>query len=174
MNPHPYYACGVRKLIAALLSMGLIVAGCGWKPLAFMSHKSDSCNDADGPAPDTVRLAIATLPVATPGSGWTEAARGHTGNCRLYWVQVEPTTATAASPVQLLFFDHNIPLGIPTPNPKPRTTVLSATDDAVSVQYQWQVAGDSACCPTGKGTVQYQIGPGGKLVTLGAVPNQNQ
>jgi hypothetical protein len=76
--------------------------------------------------------------------------------------------------VQLLFFDHNIPLGTPTPNPKPRTTVLSATDDVVTVQYQWQLAGDSACCPTGKGTVQYQIGAGGKLVTRGAVPNQNQ
>ncbi|MFZ1164933.1 LppP/LprE family lipoprotein [Mycobacterium sp.] len=136
------------------------------------SNHPDTCSDADGPSPDTVRLAIAILPVATPGSAWTEAARGHTRNCRLYWVQVTPTSATAASPVQLLFFDHNIPLGNPTPNPKPHTTVLSATDDAVSVQYQWQVAGDSACCPTGKGTVQYRIGPGGKLVTRGAVPNQ--
>ena len=63
--------------------------------------------------------------------------------------------------MQLLFFDHNIPIGTPTPNPKPRTTVLSATDDVVTVQYQWQVAGDSACCPTGKGTAQYQIGANG-------------
>jgi hypothetical protein len=91
-----------------------------------------------------------------------------------FWVQVQPARSAAASPVQLLFFDHNIPLGTPTPNPKPRTTVVSATDDVVTVQYQWQVAGDSACCPTGKGTVQYQIGAGGKLVTVGAVPNQNQ
>jgi LppP/LprE lipoprotein len=87
---------------------------------------------------------------------------------------VQPARSAAASPVQLLFFDHNIPIGTPTPNPKPLTTVLSATDDVVTVQYQWQVAGDSACCPTGKGTVQYQIGAGGKLVTRGAVPNQNQ
>jgi hypothetical protein len=89
-----------------------------------------------------------------------------------YWVQVKPTNATASSPAQLLFFDRNIPLGTPTPNPKPYTTVLSSTEEVVRVQYQWQVAGDSACCPTGIGTVQYQIGPGGKLVTRGAVPNQ--
>jgi hypothetical protein len=137
--------------------------------------RSDNCSDADGPAANTVRLAIATLPQATPGSGWTEDARGHARNCRLFWVRVKPTAASAVSPEQLLFFDHNSPLGTPTPNPKPHTTVLSSSgdaDDVVSVQYRWQVAGDSACCPTGVGTVQYQIGPDGKLVTRGAVPNQ--
>jgi hypothetical protein len=87
-------------------------------------------------------------------------------------VQVKPSAAIASSPAQLLFFDHNIPLGTPTPNPKPYTTVLNSTDDVVRVQYQWQVAGDSVCCPTGVGTVQYQIGGDGKLVTRGAVPNQ--
>ena len=83
--------------------------------------------------------------------------------------------APAVSPEQLLFFDHNSPLGTPTANPKPHTTVLASpdgADDVVSVQYRWQVAGDSACCPTGVGTVQYAIGAGGKLVTRGAVPNQ--
>ncbi len=132
----------------------------------------DNCSDGDGPAANTVRLAIATLPHATPGAGWTEDARGHTGNCRLYWVQVKPAAATAVSPQQLLFFDHNSPLGTPTPNPKPYTSVLSSTDDAVSVQYRWQKAGDSMCCPSGVGIVAYQIGPNGKLVTRGAVPNQ--
>ena len=87
-------------------------------------------------------------------------------------MQVKPTNATASSPAQLLFFDRNIPLGTPTPNLKPYATVLYSPDDVVKVQYQWQVAGDSACCPTGIGTVQCQIGPGGKLVTRGAVPNQ--
>jgi LppP/LprE lipoprotein len=159
-------------LIAALVLVGLMVASCGWKPPGMASQKPDTCTDADGPTPDTVRLAIDTLSVATPGSGWTEAARGHARKCRLYWVQVKPTDATASSPAQLLFFDHSIPLGTPTPNPKPYTSVLYSTDDVVRVQYQWQVAGDSACCPTGIGTVQYQIGPNGKLVTRGTVPNQ--
>ena len=111
------------------------------------SQKPDTCSEADGPTPDTVRLAVSTLPVATPGSGWTEAARGHTHSCRLYWVQVKPTNATAASPAQLLFFDHNVPLGTPTPNPKPYTTVLASTDDVVRVQYQWQVAGEFRVLP---------------------------
>ena len=168
-----HYACRVRHVIAALLTgLGLLVCSCGWHPPGFRSQAADSCTDADGPTPEAVRLAISTLPRAVPGSGWTEAARGHTRNCRLYWVQVQPSTATAASPAQLLFFDHHIPLGTPTPNPKPHTTVLSASDDAVQVQYRWQVAGDSACCPTGRGTVQYEIGKGGKLATRAAVPNQ--
>lgn len=161
----------MRRSIAALTLLSLVATSCGLKP-PWVTYRSDSCTDSDGPTADTVRLAIATLPLATPGSGWAEDARGHTRNCRLYWVQVRPTQATAVSPEQLLFFDHNSPLGTPTPNPKPHTTVLSSGDDAVRVQYRWQVAGDSACCPTGVGIVQYAIGPGGKLVTRGPVPNQ--
>jgi hypothetical protein len=164
----------VRQLIVALLVVAT-AASCSWKAPGILSRNADTCADADGPTPDAVRLSIATLPRATPGSGWIEAARGHTRNCRLYWVQVKPTTATPASPTQLLFFDHSSPLGTPTPNPKPHTTVLASSndaDDVVSVQYRWQVAGDSMCCPTGVGTVQYQIGAGGKLVTRAAVPNQ--
>src|ERR1700722_3904214 len=124
-----------------------MAASCAWTPPGMTSHKADTCGDADGPTGDTVRLTIATLPVATPGPGWTEAARGHTRNCRLYWVQVQPARSTAAGPVQLLFFDHNIPIGTPTPNPKPTKTVLSASDDVVTVQYQWQGARASGCCP---------------------------
>src|SRR5271156_562054 len=107
--------------------VSLMAACCGWTPPGETSHKPDTCSDADGPTADTVRLTIATLPFATPGSGWTEAARGHTRNCRLYWVPVPPARSPAAGPVQLLFFDHHIPNGTPTPNPKPRTTVMSAT-----------------------------------------------
>jgi hypothetical protein len=119
-----------------------------------------------------VQNAIAALPIATPGSRWVEAARGHAHNCRLYWVQVKPSNAMASSPDQLLFFDHNVPLGTPTRNPKPYTTVLLPTDDAVKVQYQWQMPGDSACCPTGIGTVAYKIGSDGKLQARGPIPNQ--
>jgi LppP/LprE lipoprotein len=93
-------------------------------------------------------------------------------NCRLYWVQVKLSAATVSSAEQLLLFGHNTLLGTPTPNPKPYTTVLYSTDDTVRVQYQWQVARDSACCPTGIGTAQYQIGADGKLVARGPIPNQ--
>jgi hypothetical protein len=77
-----------------------------------------------------------------------------------------------SSAEQLLFFDHHVLLGAPTPNPKPHTTVMYSSDDTVKVQYQWQVAGDSPCCPTGIGTAQYQIGSGGKLEASGTIPNQ--
>jgi hypothetical protein len=162
----------VHRLAAVLMVVGLMVADCGWKPPGMAPQRSDTCTNMDGPTTDTVRRAIATLPVAMPGSSWTEAAHGHTHNCRLYWVQVEPSAATASSAEQLLFFDHNTPLGTPTPNPKPYTTVLYSTDDTVRVQYQWQVAGDSACCPTGIGSAEYQLGVDGKLSARGPIPNQ--
>ena len=70
------------------------------------------------------------------------------------------------------FFDHNIPLGTPTPNPKPYITVLPPSDDTITVQYRWQVGNDQPCCPTGMGTVKFQIGSDGKLQALGKIPHQ--
>jgi hypothetical protein len=75
--------------------VGLMVASCGWKPPGMASQRPDTCSDADGPTADTVHQAIGTLPVSTPGSSWAEAARGHTHNCRLYWVQVKPSREDA-------------------------------------------------------------------------------
>jgi hypothetical protein len=112
------------------------------------------------------------VPIAIPGTIWVEMGRGHTRNCRLYWVQIIPTIASESSPQQLIFFDHNTPLGSPTSNPKPYITVLPPSDDTVTVQYQWQKGNDQLCCPTGIGTVKFRIGPDGKLQTLGNVPNQ--
>ena len=105
-------------------------------------------------------------------SFWVEIARGHAKKCRLYWVQIIPTIAGESTPQQLLFFDHNTSLGTPTPNPKPYITVLAPSDDTVTVQYQWQVGKDEPCCPTGIGTVKFQIGSDGKLHALGKIPNQ--
>jgi len=119
-----------------------------------------------------VRQAIASVPVEVADSSWVEIGRGHTKNCRLYWVQIIPTIASESTPEQLLFFDHNTPLGTPTPNPKPYITVLPAGEDTVTVQYQWQVGGDEPCCPKGIGTVKFQIGSDGKLQALGKVPHQ--
>jgi hypothetical protein len=87
-------------------------------------------------------------------------------------VQIIPTIATESTPQQLLFFDHNAPLGTATPNPKPYITVLPPSDDTVTVQYQWQVGNDQRCCPTGIGTVKFNIGPDGKLQALGKIPHQ--
>jgi hypothetical protein len=101
-----------------------------------------------------------------------EIARGHTKKCRLSWVQIIPTIATESTPQQLLFFDHNARLGAATPNPKPYITVLPPSDDTVTVQYQWQVGNDQPCCPTGIGTVKFNIGPDGKLQALGKIPHQ--
>lgn len=152
------------------MAAGLAAAGCGWKPPAAAPQKPDSCKGSDGPAPETVRRAVEGLPVTAPASAWAEIARGHTKNCRLYWVQVIPNVASESTPSQLLFFAHNTPLGTPTPNPKPYTAVLSSSDDAVKVQYQWRVGNDPPCCPTGIGTVSYRIGSGGKLQPLGPIP----
>ena len=150
----------------------LLAAACGEKPAPPPAARPDACRDSDGPTADTVRRAIASVPVEVPGSTWVEIARGHTGKCRLYWVQIIPTIASESTPQQLLFFDHNTPLGTPTPNPKPYITVLAPSDDTVTVQYRWQVGNDQPCCPTGSGTVKFHIGPDGKLQALGKIPHQ--
>ncbi len=160
----------MRQLI--VICLVLLASGCGWKPAAPPQARPDTCKDSDGPTADTVRRAITAVPIAVPGTIWVEMGRGHTRNCRLYWVQIIPTIASESTPQQLIFFDHNTPLGSPTSNPKPYTTVLPPSDDTVTVQYQWQKGNDQLCCPTGIGTVKFRIGPDGKLQTLGKVPNQ--
>jgi hypothetical protein len=159
-----------RQLVVILLI--LLASGCGWKPPPSPPTPPDTCKDSDGPKADTVRQAIASVPITIPGTTWVEIARGHTRKCRLYWVQIIPTIASESTPQQLLFFDHNTPLGTPTPNPKPYITVLPPSDDTITVQYQWQVGNDKPCCPTGIGTVKFQIGSDGKLRALGKIPNQ--
>jgi hypothetical protein len=159
----------VRRVIVILLV--LLASGCGSKPSGAPAARPDTCKESDGPTADTVRQAIASVPVTVPGSNWVEIARGHTRNCRLYWLQIIPTIASESTPQQLLFFDHNTPLGAPT-HPKPYITVLPPSDDTVSVQYQWQKGSDQACCPTGIGTVKFRISPTGKLQALGKIPNE--
>jgi len=149
----------------------LMASACGSKP-APPAARPDTCKGSDGPAADTVQRAIASVPVDVPGSMWVEIARGLTKKCRLHWVQIIPTIASESTAQQLLFFDHNTFLGTPTPNPKPYITVLPPSDDTITVQYQWQVGNDQPCCPTGIGTVKFQIGSDGRLLALGKIPHQ--
>jgi hypothetical protein len=160
----------VRRPFVILLT--LLVSACGGNATTPPASRADACKESDGPTADTVRQAITAVPVELPGSSWVEIARGHTKKCRLYWVQIIPTIASESTPQQLLFFDHNTPLGTPTPNPKPYITVLPPSDDTITVQYQWQVGKDEPCCPTGIGTVKFQIGSDGKLQALGRIPHQ--
>lgn len=150
----------------------LATSACGSNAPTPRATPAQNCKDSDGPTADTLRQAIASVPIIVPGSTWVEIARGHTRKCRLYWVQVIPTIASENTPQQLLFFDHNTPLGPATPNPKPYITVLPPSDDTITVQYQWQKGNDQPCCPTGTGTVKFQIGPDGKLRALGKIPNE--
>lgn len=160
----------MRQLI--VIALILLAAGCGGKQPATPAAPPDKCKDSDGPTPDTVQRAIASVPITVPGTMWVEIARGHAKKCRLYWVQIIPTIASETTGQQLLFFDHNTALGTPTPNPKPYITVLPPSDDAITVQYQWLKGNDQPCCPTGIGTVKFEIGPDGKLKPLGKIPNQ--
>lgn len=150
----------------------LLTSACGSNAPAPRVTPAQNCKDSDGPTADTLRQAIASVPVIVPGSTWVEIARGHTRKCRLYWVQIIPTIASENTPQQLLFFDHNTPLGPATPNPKPYITVLPPSDDTITVQYRWQKGNDQPCCPTGTGTVKFQIGSDGKLRALGKIPNE--
>lgn len=155
-----------------MILLVLLASGCGGKQVGPSSAPPDKCKESDGPTADTVGKAIASVPVLIPGTKWVEIARGHAKKCRLYWVQIIPTIASESTPQQLLFFDHNKPLGTATPNPKPYITVLPPSDDIITVQYQWLRGNDQPCCPSGVGTVKFQIGPDGKLQALGKIPNQ--
>ena len=152
-----------------LATMALVAAGCGWSPPSAPPTKADTCTAAEGPTADTVNYELAKLP-ARAGAQWKETARGHTTNCRLYWVQVSPTDTAPDRPQQVLFFDHNSPIGTPTPDPRPYVAVVSSSEDTVTVQYQWSEGGDKPCCPTGIGTARFQPGDGLTLKALDPIP----
>ncbi|OBK22744.1 hypothetical protein A5634_07170 [Mycobacterium asiaticum] len=154
--------------------IGIAAVGCDGNQSSAPSAKPEACKQSDSPTADTVRQAIAKVPIEVAGSIWVEIGRGRTKKCRLNWVQIIPSIASESTPQQLLFFDRNTPLGSPTPNPKPYTTVLPpSSDDSVTVQYQWRVGNDEECCPSQRGTVKFQIGPDGKLKASGPIPHQS-
>lgn len=152
-------------LIAALLTLGLIGAGCGWSPPSAPPTTSVSCGPADGPDENTVASEINKLPAAQ----WQEILRGHTADCSLHWVVVT-SGDSSDSPGQVLFFDRKTPIGTATSVPRPYITVIPVGDDAASVQYQWRQGEEPACCPTGIGTVRFTI-EDGKLKALDPIPN---
>ncbi|BBZ67855.1 putative lipoprotein LppP [Mycolicibacterium insubricum] len=162
----------IPRLIAVLLAiLGLTLTGCGWSPSGPEAKPADSCTEADSPTAPTVSAAIAGV-AAPQGMTWQETGRGHTGNCRLYWVQISVEHATGSSPSQVLFFDRNTPLGPATPEPKPYLTVRETGAETVTLQYQWLKGDEPNCCPTGIGSVRFGIGNDGKLAALDPIPNQ--
>jgi hypothetical protein len=153
-------------LITALMTVGVISAGCGWSPPAGPPTTSVNCTQADGPDADTVASEIKRLP---PAPQWQEILSGHTADCTLHWVVVTSGDASD-SPGQVLFFDRKSPIGTATPDPRPYITVIAIGNDTASVQYQWRQGQEPACCPTGIGTVRFKI-EDGKLKALDPIPN---
>ena len=153
------------RLIAVLLTLGIIAAGCGWSPPSAPPTTSASCTAADGPDENTVTTEINKLPAAQ----WHEIVRGHTADCRLHWVVVSSGDASD-SPGQVLFFDRKTPIGTPSPEPRPYITITPIGNDTATVQYQWRQGQDAACCPTGIGTVRFKV-EDGKLKALDPIPN---
>lgn len=150
---------------AALLTVGLICAGCGWSPPSAAPTTSVACTQADGPSAAALDNEISQL----PDGQWREASRGHTADCRLHWVLVTAGDASD-SPQQVLFFDRAAPVGTPTLDPRPYITVTPQGNDIAVVQYQWRQAQEPACCPTGIGSARFAIRDG-KLEALDPVPN---
>ena len=154
-------------LIAVLTTLGVFAVGCGWSPPSAPPANPQACASSDAPTPDTVQQAIASLPTADQ---WRETSRGNTRDCRLNWVVVSAGDASD-SPNQVLFFDRNNSLGPATPEPRSYITVIAMGNDTANVQYQWRQGQDPACCPTGIGTVRFQIGDDGKLESRDPIPN---
>jgi hypothetical protein len=158
-------AMRASRLIAVVLSLGLIAAGCGGSPPTGPPTSSATCTQADGPSADTVAAEIAKLPSAQ----WGEIVSGHTADCSLHWVVVSSGDASD-SPGQVLFFDRKSPIGTPTPDPRPYITVMATGNDSAIVQYQWRQGQGPACCPSGVGNVRFKI-EDGKLKALDPIPN---
>jgi hypothetical protein len=152
-------------LVAALLTLGLISAGCGWSPPSALPTSTGACAPAGGPSEDSVRSEIDKL----PAGDWQEVLRGHTADCTLQWVVVSAGIASE-SPSQVIFFDQDSPIGTATPEPRPYITVVAQGQDTAAVQYQWRQGQEPACCPTGIGTVRFKI-EDGKLKALDPIPN---
>jgi hypothetical protein len=157
-------------LSVIVVSLGFLAAGCGWGPSSAPPPKADTCTPADRPDATTVSQEIAKLPAPHGGSEWVQVKDGHTGNCRLHWVQVGLTDAQPNSVGQVLFFDRQTPLGPATPQPRPYITVVSNTEDSVSVNYQWQQGQDTPAAPTGIATVRFRIGDDGRLMAVDPIP----
>ena len=157
----------ILRLLAAVTAVGLLAIGCGWSPPGPPPTSTQACGPSDAPSADTVTQAIGTLP---QGAQWRETSRGHTPDCRLNWV-VATAGDASDSPMQVLFFDRNNPLGPATPEPRSYITVIAMGNDTAKVQYQWRQGQDPACCPTGIGSVRFKIGDDGKLEALDPIPN---
>src|SRR5258705_13995287 len=121
----------LTRLIAVVLSLGLIAAGCGWSPPSPPPTSSATCTQADGPSADTVAAEIAKLPAAQ----WREIVSGHTADCSLHWVVVGSCDASD-SPGLGLFFGRKPPTGTATPDPWPHIPVSAMGSDTGAVQYQ--------------------------------------
>jgi hypothetical protein len=135
------------------------------EPAQWAATSSATCTQADGPSADTVAAEIARLPAAQ----WHETVSGHTADCSLHWVVVSSGDASD-SPGQVLFFDRKSAIGTPTPDPRPYITITAVGNDTAAVQYHWRQAQEPACCPTGIGTVRFNI-EDGKLKALDPIPN---
>ncbi|OBB18023.1 hypothetical protein A5662_00320 [Mycobacteriaceae bacterium 1482268.1] len=155
------------RLHAVLIAFGFFAVACGWSPPSPPPTSTQACAPSDAPTPDTVKQAVAGLP---QGPQWRETTRGHTPDCRLNWVVVKAGDASD-SPMQVLFFDRNNALGPATPEPRTYINVISIGNQTASVQYQWRQGQDAACCPTGIGTVRFEIGDDGKIKALDPIPN---
>lgn len=157
----------LMRVVAAVMALGFLAVGCGWKPGSAPPTSTQACGASDGPGPDTVQQAISTQP---KGPQWKETARGNTPDCRLNWVVVTAGDAPD-SWMQVLFFDRNNYLGPATPDPRTYINVISSGNDTAQVQYQWRQGGEPACCPTGIGTVRFRIGDDGHIAALDPIPN---
>lgn len=136
-------------------------------------------NDAAGnPCLDTssdlVQNVIARMG-PPPGSDYYaigEHTTATTPNCpALMWAFAETPRGTGSSPENIMFFHDGRFVRMATPSPSAFTSIVSSSDDSLTVHYSWIVGDEPNASPQGNVDVTF-LWDGSNMVTDREIPEQ--
>ena len=160
-----------RLLIATMLSVAMLVAGCGWSPPGAPPPSPTPANRPTVPACSRCKRRSPVSRSPRPARRGPRLPAGIPPTAGFTGCRSAPTIPTSIALSRCCSSTATPRWGTATPEPRPYINVLNAGDDTVVVQYQWQQGNDAPCCPTGIGTVRFQIGEDGKLKPIDPIPN---
>ena len=99
------------------------------------------------------------------GYVWTYEGDSNYDPCTaLSYARLDVEGGTGSSPVQVMLFHEGDYIGTATECAFGFTTIVEATNDAVTVEYRWPREGDANAAPSGAATVTYRWDSGAEAV----------